>query len=387
MFKASTVMAKKPYSREQGRTMGESLIRKLGQKPSACWLFCEPGDHMPDLVAGVAASVGTPQMLGCTTDGEISSDGFSTESAVLAGVVSDQISFQVTSASGLKANSEKVGKDLAQKFPSNTTHVQIFSDGLTGNGSAILRGMNSILGPKVTVSGGTAGDARKFEQTWQFYGSRVLSDAAVAISFSGDFHVGTGVRTGWQAMGLPKTATRAVGNVVYELDGEPALQVYKKYLGRDADRLPAVGVEYPLGVVNERGLLDAEDPVLRATMAINERDGSITFAGEIPQGAKVVLTSGGGRERVLAASEEAASLARSALAPAKPAMAFIYTCLARKILLGLSTKEETNRIRKVLGADVPVVGFYTYGEYCPGKPNERCQLHNETVTVTAIGLR
>ncbi len=331
--------------------------------------------------------MGTAQMLGCTTDGEISSDGFSIESAVLAGVVSDQISFRVASASGLKANSEKVGKDLAQKLPSNAKHVQIFSDGLTGNGSAILRGMNSVLGATVTISGGTAGDARKFRQTWQISGGRVLSDAVVAISFSGDFHVGTGVRTGWQAMGLPKTATRAVGNVVYELDGEPALEIYKKYLGRDADRLPSVGVEYPLGVVNERGLLDAEDPVLRATMAVNEQDGSITFAGEIPQGAKVVLTSGGGRERVLAASEEAAKMAKSTLFDTKPAMAFIYTCMARKILLGLSTKEETNRIRRVFGEDIPVVGFYTYGEYCPGKPNERCQLHNETVTVTAIGLR
>lgn len=385
MFKASTVMVKKPYSREQGEKMGKDLVQQLGQSPSACWLFCEPGERMEEMVAGVFSAAGTANFIGCTTDGEISDAGFSTESAVLAGVATDKISFQVVSVTGLGEASERAGRDLATRLPKNAGHVQLLSDGLTGNGCAILRGMHSVLGPNVPITGGTAGDARAFTRTWQFAGNSILSDAAVAISFSGDFKVGTGVRTGWQATGLPKKVTRAVGNVVYELDGKPALELYKKYLGPDAERLPAVGVEYPLGVVDERGLLDVEDPVLRATMAVNEADGSITFAGEISEGATVVLTSGGSRDKILVASEEAARLATSALAGASPLMGFIYTCMARKILLGLSTSEETNRIRSVLGPGVPVIGFYTYGEYCPGKPNEPCQLHNETATVTAIG--
>lgn len=387
MFKGSTVMAKKPYSREQGEKLGRDLVAKLGQSPSACWLFCEPGDRMHDLVAGVYGAVGTPNLIGCTTDGEISEAGFSTESAVLAGVATDKVSFQVASVTGLGDASERAGRELATKLPGNTRHVQLLSDGLTGNGCAVLRGMHSVLGSAVPITGGTAGDARAFTQTWQFAGNRVMSDSAVAISFSGDFAVGTGVRTGWQATGLPKKVTRAAGNVVYELDGQPALQIYKKYLGEDAKRLPSVGVEYPLGVVDDKGLLDPEDPVLRATMAVNEADGSITFAGEIAEGSTVVLTSGGSRERILAASHEAARLAKSGLGGTSPAFGFIYTCMARKILLGLSTGEETNRIRTVLGAGVPVIGFYTYGEYCPGKPNEPCQLHNETATVTAVGSR
>lgn len=386
MFAAATVVGKEPFSRLSGERLGKALCKKLGQAPSACWLFSTPSPKLKELVRGVARSVGSVNLVGCTTDGEISSAGLSTGSAVLCGVVTDRIEFHVAYAGGLSENSEAAGRRLGEQLPSTVRYVQIFSDGLTGNGCAILRGLDSVLGPHVPIAGGTAGDAGAFQHTSQFVGTDVLSDAVVAIGFSGDFSIGTGVSSGWAPIGIAKKVTRASGSVVYELNGQPALEVYERFLGKHADKLPSVGVEYPLGLVDKVGDVDAEDfQLLRATMSVNRTDGSIVFAGEIPEGSLVRLTCGD-HSSLLDAAERAAVLALAEMGGGTPAMVFFYSCMARKIVLGRRTKEEIDRIRSTIGPEVPIVGFYSYGEYCRVRCDGPNLLHNETATVSVIGL-
>ncbi|MBI5248196.1 MAG: FIST C-terminal domain-containing protein [Desulfomonile tiedjei] len=386
MFKAATVVGKEPFSRALGQRMGNELVNELRRKPDACWLFCAPGNGIEDLVAGAFDVTGTENFIGCTTDGEISSAGYSAASAVLAGIATDQISFVVSSVSNIRGDGNFAGKQLARALPPTSRHVQLLSDGLTGNGSAIANGMTSVLGAQIPISGGAAGDARQFKQTWQFIRNKVLSDSAVAMGMAGNFKVGTGVRSGWFPAGIPRKVTRAQGNVVYEFDGEPALTVYRKYLGPLASKLPAVGVQFPFGMVDE-SLRLGEDAILRAPMGLNEQDGSVTFAGEVPEGVTMTLATGGLDENLLEASSEAARRAMADLGnDTTPAMIFFYSCMARKILLGHRTGEETSRICSVVGRGVPVTGFYTYGEYCPSRRDSGCQLHNETATVTVIGL-
>ena len=272
MFEAATVVGKAPFTREQGQSLGRRLIEELGKRPDACWLFCAPADGLRDLVTGAYDAAGAQNFIGCTTDGEISTTGFTTGSAVLAGIATDQISFHVASVPNISLDGERAGRELANALPKSAKHVQILSDGLTGNGSAIARGISSILGTYVPVSGGAAGDAGQFKQTFQFIRSSVLSDSVVAIAMSGDFQVGTGVKSGWFPAGVPKKVTRARGNVVYEFEGQRALDVYRMYLGPLAHKLPAVGVEFPFGIVDE-ALRLGEEPILRAPMAVNEQDG------------------------------------------------------------------------------------------------------------------
>lgn len=386
MIKGATVSAKRPFSKNLGKTLGEKLVKELGKIPHACWLFCEPGDGMAEMLTGVVEAAGTAKVVGCTTDGEISTSGFSTGSVVLGGVISDNVSFEVASTSSIGSDSQSAGRRLAQQLPRSARHVQLFSDGLTGNGCAILRGMQSIYGPQIPISGGAAGDARAMKQTWQFAGNKVLTDSVTAISFSGDIRVGTGVRSGWFPAGVPKKVTRSVGNVVYELEGESALSVYRRYLGPLASKLPAVGIQFPFGIVDESGRL-GDNPVLRAPMALNESEGSVTFAGEIPQGSIISLTTGGSATSLLDATEDAAKRAMDSLGTGSPAMAFFYSCMARKILLGPRTREETQRISGAVGRNVPIIGFYTYGEYCPSLSGTDCRLHNETATVTVVSSK
>lgn len=386
MFRAETVDTKDAFSKRTGQRLGGSLVEKLGESPKACWLFCAPLEGLEELLAGIAEAVGTSEIVGCTTDGEISTSGFSTGSAVLAGVATDRIDFHVASVTDLSKGSEEAGRRLAGQFPPTVRYAQVFSDGLTGNGSAILRGIGSVLEPEIPIAGGTAGDAGKFQRTWQFAGDKAFSDGIAAVGFSGDFQVGTGVRSGWSPIGTAKKVTRASGNILYELNHQPALEVYERFLGKHADKLPEVGVEYPIGLVDEFGQVGEEDYyLLRATMTVNRKEGSISFAGEIPEGAMVRLTCGE-YNCILDAAEKAARLALADLGEVEPAMIYFYTCMARKIVLGRRTREEVEKIKQVFGARIPTVGFYTYGEYCRIRRGGPSLLHNETATVSVIGV-
>ena len=385
MFKAKTVTFKKPFSRELGQQMGATLIKKLGQKPNACWLFCSSQQGLEDLLTGIQDAVDTANLAGCTTDGEISETGLNSGSAVLAGIATDRIDFHLSVAENIAQDSESAGQTLASNLPESTRYIHLFSDGITGNGCGILRGVSSVLGEGIPVSGGTAGDDGKFQKTWQFAGKKLLTDAAVAMGFSGDFKLGTGVRSGWMPIGISKKVTRSSGNILYELNGEPALKVYERFLGKHAHKLPEIGVEYPLGLLQEGSRDGGDNLMLRATMSVNRENGSISFAGEIPEGAMVNLTCGD-ISSVLHAAKKASQLATTDLGDAEAVMIFCYSCMARKIVLGRRTPEEIELVREGIGPELPVVGFYTYGEYSRMRCNNPSFLHNETVTVSVIGF-
>jgi len=387
MLKAATVKSIKKYSQNEGRRLGEALEAKLNHSPDACWLFCSSRSGLQELLKGVADVVKTGNLIGCTTGGEISDLGISTGSAVLGGIVTDKIAFHVAYALNLKQDSEEAGRRLARQLPRNVSHVQLFSDGLTGNGCAILRGINSVFKGQTPIVGGTAGDDGKFKRTWQFAGSKLLSDAVVAIGFSGDFRVGTSAKSGWAPIGVAKKVTRASGNTLYELNGESALKVYERFLGKHAAKLPSIGVEYPLGLTDNRLSDEVEDDsfLLRATMSVDRRQGSITFAGEIPQGARVHLTCGDSAS-ILSAVQKAAQEALADLGGGLPNVTFCYSCYARKIVLGRRITEETGIIRHLIGKDTPLLGFYTYGEFCGASNDSACYLHNETVSLAVIGV-
>jgi hypothetical protein len=387
MFKAKTITVKGKFSLETGRQMGKSLVEALGDKPGAVWLFASPGRKLGELLSGIADTVGTENIIGCTTDGEISSSGFGSGSAVLGGIATDRIEFHIASTNGVGDDSEAAGRKLAENLPRSVQYVQAFSDGLTGDGCGILRGMTSLLGEQVPICGGAAADGVRFQETWQFCGRKLLSDSVVGIGFSGDVKVGTGVQSGWSPIGIARKVTRSRKQILYELDGQPALEVYSRLFGKHAENLPMVGIEYPLGLVDCSEVLDDPDynVVLRASVSINERDGSIRFAGEIPEGAMVRLTCGD-LKCTLDAAGNAARMALLDLGNYSPAMVFFFSCMARRTLLGRRTEEEVEKVRCEAGPDVPILGFYSYGEFCPARRGSPSLLHNETATVSILGF-
>jgi hypothetical protein len=375
---------------EAGREVAQTAMAKLSGKPDMLWVFASVAYNQQRLLDGIASVAPGIQIIGCTTDGEIFTAGLSVNSVVMMAMVSDRIRFHTSFVEQLSKDSYVAGVELGVSFQGlNCRYIQIFSDGLSGNADKIIQGIKSSLGDDIKIAGGTAGDSGEFKRTYQYFRDRVLTDSIVGVAFEGDFALGTGTACGWFPVGIAKKVTRSVGNIVYELDGQPALQAYEKYLGKHAELLPAVGVEYPLGLLGLNGdVIDDSYFLCRATMGVDRPSGAIVFAGDVPEGASVKMTIGNERDIIQAAghaAQSAMSKLQGSNPDLKPKAIFLYSCMARKIVLGSKTNEEILAIQDVIGRDVPVIGFYTYGEYAPiGKLDHSC-FHNETATMTVIG--
>ncbi len=263
---------------------------------------------------------------------------------------------------------------------------------MSGNGSAVIRGAAEVLGAQFSIAGGTAGDRGRFNKTWQIFNGQAVTGGLVGLMFDSPqpLRLGTGVMSGWRPIGIAKTVTKAVGNVVYTIENESALDVYSSFLGDKASQLPAIGVEYPFGLVDETGFVDTrgvrqgeEYTLLRAAMAVDRQTGAVTFAGEIPQGAKIKMTRAKSQD-VIDGAKEAATRCLTQVG-GTPDVVFFFSCMARKVVLGRKTHQEIEAAQQIFGGTVPMAGFYSYGEIANcGDTHPVCRFHNETATFLAI---
>jgi len=257
-------------------------------------------------------------------------------------------------------------------------HLFILSDGLYINGSVLARAANKLL-PNVLVTGGLAGDDANFEQTWVIANDIPKQRRVVAVGFYGEsLHISSGCYAGWDAFGVERVVTESKYNVVYEIDGKPALELYKEYLGDYAKELPASGLRFP---INIRATTD-ETAVVRTVVGINEEDNSITFAGDVPQGvlAQLMKTNIDG---LIDGSQTAAGAIVKY--NEKPALGLVVSCIGRRLVLNQLVDEELEVIEESLGETISLVGFYSYGELAPFSSDKtHCELHNQTMTITAL---
>lgn len=258
--------------------------------------------------------------------------------------------------------------------------VFVLSDGMRVNGSELVRGLAGSVGPRVTVTGGLAGDGDRFQRTLVGCGGPPLSGQVAALGVYGEaLMVGHGSVGGWDAFGPERVITRAKGNVLYELDGRPALALYKRYLGDEARDLPGSGLLFPLRIrpVDGRG-----SDVVRTIVNVDEAADALVFAGDVPQGWLAQLMKGN-FNRLIDGAGEAARLAGRG-APRSGAAAILISCIGRKLLLGQRISDEAEATAELLGPEVSQLGFYSYGEISPHIRSGACELHNQTMTVTLL---
>jgi len=255
----------------------------------------------------------------------------------------------------------------------------IFSEGLNINGSELVKGINSILSSSVIVTGGLAGDQADFKETIVVYNKAIKKNAVVAIGFYGS-HLKTGVGSygGWSSFGVDRLVTKSENNILYELDEQPALELYKKYLGKHVAGLPASALLFPLSIQ----LKKENSSLIRTILSINEEDGSMIFAGDIPQGEYVRLMTSN-NEKLIDGAIHASEIALQNLGESDPDLAILISCVGRKLLLKQNTEEEIEAVAFTLGKKTNITGFYSYGELCPiNQTNNSCELHNQTMTIT-----
>jgi hypothetical protein len=321
-------------------------------------------------------------IIGCSTSGEIVGDEVVDDSVVATAVAFDDTRWRTASAKIAHANSSyEVGEELARQLSDKSLrHVFVVSDGLNVNGSDLARGLASGVAEGVSITGGLSGDGVDFAETWVVSNDAASPQQVAAVGlYGGHVRIGYASMGGWQPFGLRRTISRAEGNVLYELDGRSALDLYKSYLGEHAKELPGSALLFPI-VVTER---EGSEGVVRTVLSVNERDKSMTFAGDIPQGGMAQFMKTNVNNLVDGATA-AAEASLTGLGGKRPQLALLVSCVGRKLVMKQRVEEEVEAIRHVFGADTSIAGFYSYGELCPFSQGGECRLHNQTMTITAL---
>ncbi len=338
----------------------------------------------PGVLRSLRSAFPEAELAGCSTAGEITDDGVLDDQLVLTALHFKDPGF-VVATTDLHGMSDSVGAGLrlAEQLNAPDLHnVIVFSQGVNVNGSALLEGFGQGLAPSVKVSGGLAGDGAAFKKTYTLSRHAVSSEQVVAIGFtSPHLELRHASLHGWNPFGPARAVTRCEGNVLYELDGAPALEVYKEYLGAYAKDLPGSGLLFPFEMLSSDHQTMG---LIRTILAIDEAVGSLTLAGDIAQGCYLRLMHATTDSLVDGAHEAAVSAGVDGQSSAQH-LALLVSCVGRKLVMGARVDEEVEAVTAVFGGNVRVAGFYSYGEISPGPHDSvASDLHNQTMTITHL---
>jgi hypothetical protein len=365
------------------KELADALVKSKAIAPQIVVMFAAPGFFNGQKDIEKACADAGVNVIGCSTAGEISADGVSDDSFSVMAIHFDATDVktaqaQLTGTESSRQAGLRIGQQLAAP---NLSSIFVLSPGLNVNGSEFVRGISDAVGKNVVITGGLAGDGTSFGKTHTLLNGKVYEDHAVAFGLYGDkVHVRSGSRGGWKPFGAVRRVTKAVGNVLYELDGKPALKLYKEYLGDKAAGLPASGLLYPFAILREEDR--QETGLIRTILDVDHQAESLTMAGDLPQGSLVSLmyadtdslVDGAGE-----AAEEASIKGRKG-----NSATLLVSCVGRKIIMGGSVDEEVEAVIRAIGANSVFAGFYSYGEICPFSETGFSELHNQTMTITHI---
>jgi hypothetical protein len=348
--------------------------------PALVLFFAAPGTLDDGArFAEIKAAYPGAALLGCTTGGEIAAldvhDGSVTATAIEFAHTTVKLAEDQVAPS---KSSFDIGAKIADALPAKgLRNVFLLSDGTKVNGTELVAGVQHVLGPDVCLTGGLAGDGASFLTTKVGLNANPVTGKVVAVGFYGDrIRIGHGSVGGWDAVGPQRIITRSEGNTLYDLDGKPALDLYKDYLGAEAANLPASALLFPLRI-HPPGKPKAS--LVRTVVGVDAAKKAMIFAGTIPQGhvAQVMI---GNFDHLIAGAGRAAKKA----AQPNAKLAILVSCIGRKLLLGQRIGDEVEAVAEVLGEHCRTTGFYSYGEIAPMESLPVCDLHNQTMTITTF---
>lgn len=320
---------------------------------------------------------------GCSSAGEIFDDELFENSLVVAVIRLEKSGVEKVERSIASPEASKqIGRELAESLmKEDLKALLVISEGLTINGSELTAGINEIIPERVIVTGGLAGDDDRFEKTFILTdGCRPESGVVSAIGFYGEhFRIASGYKGGWDRFGIEREITSSKKNILYTLNNEPALEVYKRYLGKHAEDLPASALLFPLAIRESK---ESEETKVRTVLAIDEEIQSITFAGDMPEGGFATFMKAN-FDRLIDGACEAAEKIAEGKEIRMDALSIAISCVGRKLLLKQRTEEELEAVLDVLPEGTRQIGFYSYGEISPMHSGQ-CDLHNQTMTLTLI---
>jgi len=350
-------------------------------------------DYSPENTVPVIKDVLSPErLLGCSTAGIILSNSVETQGIAVLVVVSDSIKIGIGNVDGInETNVYDGGITLARRCLTDfgkysRKAIVLFADGSLKNNTPLITGIQDIFGNVFPIVGGASSDTFRFSSTFQIFQDRVYNHSALGLLLGGAVDIGIGTGHGWRPLGKPRIINEAEGNIIKKIDGQIAANLYKQYLGDEfsslhSNKLSQMAILYPLGILvgekNEYLLRNAVDILA---------DGSIVCQGDVPEGAEVHIMIGN-KESCKNASLEAAEQARQALGGKEPVLIIVFESIARLKLLGRAAYQEIELVKRVFGYDVPIIGMYSNGEFCPFESVgefKRSSFQNESIVVVAF---
>lgn len=358
-------------------------------KADVLFVFGSTSFDQEKLIEGVTEMAAESLVIGCSTSGEISSEGYSAEkSVVVMAISSDQIKFWGGIGQHVLRNSKQAGEECANalEYASHgyISSALFFLDILSGNGDLMLEGAFSLLGKNFPLFGCAAGDDLLFYETYQYLGNKVYSGAIVGLGISGEYKIAGVVKHGFLPIGIARKVTKSEGTTLFELDGKPAVSIYEDYFGEEhlqelhEGLLPLHTIGYPLGIF----LPESNNVMLRNPVFVDQH-GAMTFTAAIPEGAEIRLMISD-LERGLETAELAAREVLFKLEGRKPKAVIIMSSVARKIMLGVHADEEIQIIQNIIGRDVPIIGLYTYAQV-GGQQGDEIPFQNGSLLIWALG--
>ena len=318
----------------------------------------------------------------CSTAGEVIDQDVLDDSIVVTAIAFEKTRVQccVRNLADTRSSFE-TGRSLMNALNADDlAGIFVVSDGSVINGSELVSGFNDSNSRRIPIIGGLAGDGARFLKTLTGLNQLPTEGNVIAIGFYGkDLVIGHGSFGGWDEFGRERTITKSEKNVLYEIDGESALKLYKEYLGDYAGELPGSALLFPLSLKME----DTEGVLVRTILGIDEEKDSMTFAGNMPEGSKVRLMKAN-FDQLIDSAAHAAEKSCELFKEHRPELAIIVSCVGRKLVLQHRITEEVELAREILGEKVAITGFYSYGEISPFNNATDCQLHNQTFTITSF---
>lgn len=368
------------------KNAGWNGFQELRKHPSEYQLLMVFGNRdligQPDILPQLAVLFPDAKIISSSTAGEIFNDTRQESTVVCIAIQFEKTTFQLT-CNNIRnySNSFELGKAAADGLPKEKLrYVMVISDGSIINGDDLIAGINTSVGKQIEITGAMAGDSERFEKTLTGINTNLETGNVVLLGLYGDhIHVTSGIKGGWSLFGPERTVTKSTKNELFEIDGENALDLYKRYLGKFAESLPASALFFPIALLNT----EHEEYIVRSILRVNEEKRSMIFAGNIPEGSTIRLMRTNTEQVISMASEASGTAAQKN--NHKPELALIFNCIGRKLILDSRANDELKSIRKYLPEHTHVAGFYSYGEF--SKLSDQfttCSLHNQTVVVTLL---
>ncbi|NIO67550.1 MAG: histidine kinase [Anaerolineae bacterium] len=377
-----------------GQEAANKALEAAGvEKPDFVFMFATVGYNQQDLLKAVREATDGAPLCGCSAEGVIAgseADESNFAVAVMA-ISSDQLRFSHGMVTGLKEDPTQAGRAIAEaiqpEMDSDTLALFLFPDGITLNFDRLLAGLEGQLklDRLLPLVGGTAGDNLAMKRTYQYYNDQVVSDGVAWALLSGQAQIAWAVNHGCVPVGIEHKVTRCEGNVIYEIDDRPALEVVKDYVTEAGiEDWAATVLTLPLGFNVPGNMQDYDEYIIRGMLGgIDDTTGSVTIPTEVSEGMSIWITRRDS-EKLAKGVEQIAEEINAQLGEEPAKLVFQFDCAGR----GKAFLREQQKLRLLetlrgrIGPDVPWLGFYTFGEISP--VGERNYFHNYTVVLTVI---